>query len=108
MFLPNCIAMAGSDVNLRTQVEISSALDNHTGTMVFDNEPRNKEIISRMEKVIDNGWNVCIWPDSVACKDLNDMVLASIKETRLVEIINKNTYSGQRGEWEARRWKRSW
>jgi len=94
MFLPNCIAMAGSDVNLKSQIEISSALDNHTGTMVFDNEPRNKEIISRIEKTIDNGWNVCIWPDSVACKDLNDMVLASIQGSRLIDIINTNTYNG--------------
>ncbi len=94
MFLPNCIAMAGSDVNLKSQIEISSALDNHTGTIVFDNEPRNKEIISRMEKVIDNGWNICIWPESVACKDLNDMVLASIQESRLIKIINTNTYNG--------------
>jgi hypothetical protein len=94
MFLPNCIAMAGSDVNLKTQMEISSALDNHTGTMVFDNEPRNKEIISRMEKTIDNGWNICIWPSSVACKDINDMILASIQESRLIEIINNNTYNG--------------
>ena len=94
MFLSNCIAMAGSDVNLKSQIEISSALDNHTGTIVFDNEPRNKEIISRMEKVIDNGWNICIWPESVACKDLNDMVLASIQESRLIKIINTNTYNG--------------
>ena len=94
MFLPNCIAMAGSDVNLRSQVEISGALDNHLGTMVFDNEPRNKEIISRMEKTIDFGWNVCIWPESVKQKDLNDMVINGTQESKLTEIINTNTYSG--------------
>ncbi len=106
MFLPNCIAMAGSDVNLKTQVEISSALDNHTGTMVFDNEPRNKEIISRMEKVIDNGWNICIWPYSVACKDLNDMVLASIQGSRLIDIINTNTYNGLLAKTELASWRK--
>tara|TARA_Y100001951_G_scaffold3776_1_gene2549 strand:- start:1349 stop:2371 length:1023 start_codon:yes stop_codon:yes gene_type:complete len=94
MFLPNCIAMAGSDVNLRSQTEISGAMDNHTGTMIFDNEPRNAEIISRMEKIIDNGWNICIWPESMKQKDLNDMVLAGIQESKLTEIINTNTYFG--------------
>ena len=84
MFLDNCIAVAGSDLN-----KIEGDL-----TIIFDNEPRNKEIISRMEKVIDNGWNICIWPESVACKDLNDMVLASIQESRLIEIINNNTHNG--------------
>ena len=94
MFLPNCIAMAGSDVNLKSQIEISSALDKHIGTMVFDNEPRNAEIISRMEKVIDIGWNVCIWPESMKQKDLNDMAMGGIQETKLIEIINTNTYFG--------------
>ena len=106
MFLPNCIAMAGSDVNLKSQIEISSALDNHTGTMVFDNEPRNKEIISRMEKTIDNGWNICIWPDSIACKDLNDMVLASIQESRIIDIININTYNGLLAKTELASWRK--
>ena len=85
LFLDNAIALAGADANLKIQPQQC--------TMVFDNEPRNKEIISRMEKAIDNGWNVCIWPDSVACKDLNDMVLASIQESRIIDIINTNTYS---------------
>ncbi len=98
--------MAGSDVNLRSQKEISDALDDHRGTMIFDNEPRNKEIISRMEKVIDNGWNICIWPDSVACKDLNDMVLASIRESRLIEIINKNTYKSLFAKTQLATWRK--
>ena len=94
MFLPNCIAMAGSDANLRSQKEISDALDNHIGTMILDNEPRNLEIISRMEKAIDNGWNICIWPESMKQKDLNDMILSGIQEMKLIEIININTYNG--------------
>ena len=47
-----------------------------------------------------------IWPNSITCKDINDMVLTSIKDARLVEIINRNTYSGQRGEWEVHSWKK--
>jgi hypothetical protein len=47
-----------------------------------------------MEKVIDKGWNICIWPDSVACKDINDMILSSINETRLIEIIKNHTHNG--------------
>ena len=48
-----------------------------------------------------------VCPDSVISKDINDMVQSSIKDARLVEIINRNTYSGQRGEWEVKRWKQS-
>jgi hypothetical protein len=92
MFLPNCIAMAGSDVSLKDQTDIVSAMDAGMGTMIFDNEPRNKEIISRMEKVIDKGWKLCFWPESVSSKDINDMILSSIQESKILEIINTNTY----------------
>ena len=47
-----------------------------------------------MEKAIDNGWNICIWPESMKQKDLNDMILSGIQEMKLIEIININTYNG--------------
>ena len=98
--------MAGSDVNLKDQTDIADTMDQGMGTMVFDNEPRNKEIIARMEKVIENGWKICIWPDSVACKDLNDMVLASIQESRLIEIINTNTYKSLFAKTQLATWRK--
>ena len=107
MFLPNCIAMAGSDVNLSDQSDIVNAMNEGTGTMIFDNEPRNKEILSRMNKVIDKGWKICIWPDSVTCKDINDMILASIQESRLIEIINKNTYKSLFAKTQLALWRKS-
>ena len=84
--------MAGSDVSLKDQTDIVSAMDVGMGTMIFDNEPRNKEIISRMEKVIEKGWKLCFWPDSIACKDINDMILSNISKSKIIEIINNNTY----------------
>ena len=30
----------------------------------------------------------------------------TVKDAGLVEIINRNTYSGQRGEWEVKSWKK--
>ncbi len=89
-FLPNCIAMAGSDIKFKSYKGIDDAMNDGKGTMVFDNEPRNKEIITRMEKVIEKGWNICIWPSTIKKKDLNDMYLSGISD--LSEIINKNTY----------------
>ena len=101
LFLPNCLAMAGADMR------DNDFLNKTKTTIVFDNEPRNYEVWSKMEVLLHKGWKVVVWPESIACKDINDMVLASIKEARLVEIINKNTYSGQRGEWEVSRWRQS-
>jgi transcription elongation factor Elf1 len=106
MFLPNCLAMAGSDVSFRGNDDIKEAMDNHKGTIIFDNEPRNKEIITRMEKVIDKGWNICIWPDSVACKDINDMIMTSINETKILEIINKNTFKNLHAKTHLAQWRK--
>ena len=100
LFLPNCLAMAGADMSDLTLI------DKDKTTLIFDNEPRNFQIVRSMIKSLQDGWNVVIWPNSITCKDINDMVLTSIKDARLVEIINTNTYSGQRGEWEVKSWKK--
>jgi len=100
LFLPNCLAMAGADMS------DLSILDKDKTTLIFDNEPRNFQIARSMIKSLQNGWKIVVWPNSITCKDINDMVLTSIKDARLVEIINRNTYSGQRGEWEVHNWKK--
>ena len=100
LFLPNCLAVAGADMS------DLGILNKDKTTLIFDNEPRNFQIVRSMIKSLQNGWSVVIWPNSITCKDINDMVLASIKDARLVEIINTNTYSGQRGEWEVHTWKK--
>ncbi len=100
LFLPNCLAVAGADMS------DLGILDKDRTTLIFDNEPRNFQIIRSMIKSLQDGWKIVIWPNSITCKDINDMVLTSIKDARLVEIINRNTYSGQRGEWEVHTWKK--
>ena len=100
LFLPNCLAMAGADMS------DLSILDKDKTTLIFDNEPRNFQIARSMIKSLQDGWKIVVWPNSITCKDINDMVLTSIKDVRLVEIINRNTYSGQRGEWEVHSWKK--
>jgi len=100
LFLPNCLAMAGADMS------DLSILDKDKTTLIFDNEPRNFQIARNMIKSLQDGWKIVVWPNSITCKDINDMVLTSIRDARLVEIINTNTYSGQRGEWEVKSWKK--
>ena len=100
LFLPNCLAIGGADM------KDNNFLDKSKTTLIFDNEPRNFQIARSMIKSLQDGWKIVVWPNSIACKDINDMVLTSIKDARLVEIINRNTYSGQRGEWEVHSWKK--
>ena len=62
-------------------------------TYIFDNEPRNKEIIQRMEKIIDLGYNIFIWPNEIQLKDVNDLIMTGVSKIQLDEIISINTYS---------------
>lgn len=102
LFLPNCVAMAGADVDPSRFMGIK---DN--AIFVYDNEPRNRAIVSKMESRIDEGYRVCIFPANVKSKDINDMILN--KEFELEElsgIIYRNTFSGIEARLRMMEWKR--
>ena len=87
LFLDNCLAAAGADLKL------SQALPENV-TYIFDNEPRNKEIIKRMYKAIDDGYNLVIWPEDIKEKDINDMIISGLTKQKINDIIKQSTYSG--------------
>lgn len=101
MFLPNCVAMAGSSVRLDT---IFPTKPKNELVVVMDNEPRNKQIVERIDKYIDEGYNVCIWPENVVEKDINDMVLAGLDPET---IIQQNTFSGLTAKAKLTQWKKN-
>jgi hypothetical protein len=97
LFLDNCIAIAGSD--------FSNFVRLHT-TIIFDNEPRNKEIIKQLEKTIGLGSNVVIWPNSMKHKDINDMIIAGYTKEQIQEIIIDNTFSGVKAKLRFAEWRK--
>lgn len=99
MFIPNSIAMVGADVNVSSIKEHSKS----DFIFVYDNERRNKEIISRMEKTIDDGHSIVIWPLDLKFKDINDIVTAGYDP---VKIIQENTYRGLEAKAKLIGWKR--
>ena len=96
LFLRNSVAMAGSDVDCRTY--------NWSDYIwVYDNEPRNREIVNRLAKSIDRGEKVVIWPNEIKQKDINDMHLAGHSVQSLVE---SNTYQGLQAKVKLTEWKK--
>jgi hypothetical protein len=85
MFLDNCVAVGGADFS-RLPVENT--------TIIFDNERRNVEILKQIEKTIDLGYNVVLWPDDLKEKDINDMILSGLTKEEVQSIINNNSYQG--------------
>ena len=95
MFLDNCLAVAGVDFRY---------LPPGDTTIVLDNEPRSREIIKQMERLIHQEHELVIWPDTITQKDINDMVLAGVKDIQ--QLINNNTFSGLEAKMKLAAWKR--
>ena len=95
-FIQNAVAMCGSDVNIG-----SFGWSNYI--YVFDNEPRNREIVNRISKTIDRGDKVVIWPTSIEQKDINDIVLAGIN---VMDLLKSNIYSGLEAKIKFNNWKK--
>jgi hypothetical protein len=102
MFINNSIAVASSSLAVAGDI-----LDKSNIVLVFDNEPRNKEIVRLMEDAIDNHFNVVIWPEMIQEKDINDMVLAGFAPDELEDILEKHTYLNLRAKMEFVAWKRT-
>ena len=101
MFLENAVATA--DSNLESIVD---SLDKSKVVLVFDNEPRNKEIVAKMEHAIDNHFNVVIWPEFMEDKDINDMILSDFSPDEIQDIIDKHTFLNLRAKMEFVNWKK--
>jgi hypothetical protein len=95
-FVENSIAMCGSDLDIRT-----FGWSNYI--WVFDNEPRNREIVERIGKTINRGDQVVIWPSNIKEKDVNDMVLGGHD---IMNVLESNTYSGLKAKIKFNNWKK--
>jgi hypothetical protein len=95
-FVENSVAMCGADIDI-------GSFGWGDYIWVFDNEPRNREIVNRISKTIDRGDKVVIWPSSIREKDINDMVLSGHSVQQLVE---SNTYKGLEAKLKFTTWKK--
>jgi predicted RNA-binding Zn-ribbon protein involved in translation (DUF1610 family) len=95
-FVENSVAMCGSDVDI-------GSFDWSNYIWVLDNEPRNREIVNRVSKLIDRGHKVVIWRNDVVEKDINDMVIAG---HNVQDLLRLNTYSGLEAKLKFNLWKK--
>ena len=95
-FIQNAIAMCGADADV-SRWGISNPV------WIYDNEPRNREIVNRISRTIDRGESVVIFPSFIDDKDINDMVIAGHDVQKIVEC---NTYSGLEAKLKFNTWKK--
>ena len=99
LFVDNCLAMGGADL-------FFSRVPAEQITYIFDNEPRNKEIVKRMYDVIEKDYNLVVWPDDMRHKDINDMVLGKLAISEINDIISTNTCSKLEAMTRLNNWKK--
>ena len=88
-FIPNSVASGDSNLG-----GVAGVLQDVDLVLVYDNEPRNKDIVKQIEKSIDKGYNVCLFPESAKGKDINEMIQNGLTSDEIKGIIDTNTFSG--------------
>lgn len=94
MFLDNCIAICNASLHSEKVGDI----------LIYDNQPRNREVVRAVEAGIKSGKRVCIWPDTFPYKDINEAVQAGFGDIQ--GYIDKHTYSGLTLELKFSQWKK--
>ena len=105
LFLDNCIAVAGASFRSPLSIE-GRLMQNGELTIIFDNEPRNKEICKQIERSINQGQRVVLWPESMKHKDINDMIVAGYTKEQIQDIIRNSTFSGAAAQLRFAEWRK--
>lgn len=102
LFLTNAVAMAGADGNIEALKNVDNAV------FMFDLEPRNPEIVNRMQKVIDRGHSIVILSEKLKAlgKDINEMVLNGMSTADIELLLDQHTYKDLEAKLALTIWKR--
>ena len=87
MFLPNAVAVGNSDL-----AAIDKVLPKENVVLVFDNQPRNPQLLDQMLQAGELGYKVVVWPSRLPYKDINEMVINGVDNIQ--KIIDNNTFGG--------------
>lgn len=116
MLLGCAIGAAGSGIANAFE---SAGIGKDRGVIVYDFEPRNKQIVAAMLRAVNDGWSVCVWPDNTRAKDINDMVIERVSKITdasadtvddviadIVSVIDANTKRGMSAKIAINDWKK--
>ena len=101
-FLDNCVAMVGAS----SYKSIPSHLTDSELVFIMDNEPRNTAVCNYNRELIKMGHKVCIWPENIEEKDLNDLAY-KMSTRKIQKMIDDNTAEGLEAELKFNKWKKS-
>lgn len=100
-FVNNSLASAGGRIDSNLS---KLKIDKSKFVIVYDNEKRSKETIKKMERAIEAGYKICIWPNNIKEKDANLMHLA---KKDVESVINSNIYYGLEAKLKLLEWRKT-
>lgn len=100
MFFENAVAVNGSALK-----KIQGQLPKQNCVLVYDAQPRNKELVSQIRGAISLGYTVALCPET-GYKDINLMVQNGILPVDIKKMIDENTFQGLAAEMQFSRWKK--
>lgn len=100
-FVDNSVASGDSNLG-----GVAAAYPELDTVLVYDNEPRNRDIVKQIEKAINNGYTVCLFPEGTKGKDVNEMIQNGLTSDDIKSIIDTNTFSGLTAKLKFTHWKR--
>lgn len=101
MFLQNAIATMDA-----TLYNVIPTLGDHDYVFIYDNDPRNRDIIKHMRKTIEINKNIFVWPKNVTGEDINDNILNGMTGAEIQSIIDRNTFCDLRAKLELEQWRK--
>lgn len=100
LFLPNCIAVAGSAIDIPFVADLKDKI------IIPDNQQRNSTVNKHIERYIERGFKVCLFPDTIKAKDINDMVKDGMDCGTIEKVILNNVYEGLRAKLKFNEWRK--
>jgi len=101
MFVDNCIAPGGTDFNRAVY-----SLPQEQVVLVLDNQPRNKQVVKKVEYFCQKQYSMVIWPSTWRFKDINDGIVAGMSRQEIMNTLNTNTHRGLSLKLAIRDWKK--
>lgn len=108
LMLPNSVSALNSDLVGKIEklfIYNKKLIDNCV--FIFDNQPKNKEVVKMINKAVVKGYKTFIWPTNITEKDLNVLVTdGKYTHGELLELVNTHTYQQLRAKLAFTAWKK--
>jgi hypothetical protein len=98
LMIPNAIAVANAKLH---------SYYHKNAVYIPDADRRNKCILNGISEMIHLGLKVCLLPDRLVGKDLNEFVCVGLNSDDILDIIDANTYQGLGALMKFTTWKKT-